>query len=181
MEAKMTRKLFYGFLLTLAFASALPAMAAAKRTVVVVHKGWPLHRPLPTVVVRPARRPVMVATATFLPPAVWVNTVVPLPPANRVVWEDSETIGAEEDWTEFTLNAGERGQRLDLQIDGAAELDFAEIVYDSGESQVVDFGASAVANGVYTLAELGGRRVDHARVVARSTSGSTKVHLLMEK
>ena len=177
----MTRKVFHGSLLALLVVAALPVVAATKRTTVVVHTGWPLKRPLRTVVVRPPRRPVVVATASFLAPSVWVNTVIPLPPADHVVWQDSETLNAGDDWAEFTLNAGQRGQRLDLQVDGAAEVDFCEVVYDNGESQVVDFGNQPVASGVYTLAELGGRRVDHARVVARSTAGDTHVNLLMEK
>jgi hypothetical protein len=153
---------------------------ARMRSVVVVHAGWPLRRPLRAVIVHPVRRSVRVGTRLFLPPIVWVSAVVPLPPPDRILWQDGETIEKDEDWAELTLNVERSGKRLDLEIRGAADLDFAEVVYDDGESQVVDFDGKTVRSGVYPLVEPKGRTVDHVRVVARAKGDEAKVSLLSE-
>ena len=62
--------------------------------------------------VHPLRHPVIVGPAVFLAPIVWRPAIVTLPPRDVIVWEDSETISSDEDWTEFTLNADARGTKL---------------------------------------------------------------------
>src|SRR5262245_47050604 len=100
------------FLLLIVGVSAIePAFAARRvvvrrgphrRTTVVVHRGWPLRRPLRSVVVRPARVAWRVTPAVFLAPVVFTGVVVAAAPAHEVmVWEDGETLAKDEDWTEF--------------------------------------------------------------------------------
>ena len=101
------RKLRWLVVVAAILAVAMPAMAAKKtRTTVVVTKGWPLTRPLRTVVVRPVRSPIVVTTSAYLPPVVWVNATVPLPAPDAFVWEGSETLSVDDDWAEFSLQFG---------------------------------------------------------------------------
>ena len=54
-------------------------------------------------------------------------------------WEDAETLNADDDWTEFTLNADARGTRLWLQVvEGRVQFDWAEVTFDNGDTRVVD-------------------------------------------
>lgn len=152
------------------------------RTRVVVHRSWPLRRPLPVVVVRPARRAVVVAPVAFLAPVVWAATVVAVPDRDYIVWEDSEKISKDEDWTEFTLNVEDRGERLLVEIVGRAQINFAEVVFENGDAQVVDFNEKTHGTGVYSLLDFkDGRRVDHVRMVARAKSDEAKIVLRMVK
>lgn len=182
--------------LAVVFTSAAPALVATasarvrkvvvsrgpNRTRVVVHRSWPLRRPLPVVVVRPARRTVVVAPHAFLVPIVWTAAAVTRPDRETIVWEDRETVSKDEDWTEFTLNVEDRGQRLLLEIDGRAQLNFAEVVFENGDVQVVDFNEKTHGSGVYSLLDLeDGRRVDHVRVVARAKSDEAKIVVSMVK
>ena len=157
-----------------------------QRTVVVVHRGWPLRRPLRTVVVRPARVVVRVRPAVFLPLVVWTGVVVAAtaaPARDLLVWEDGETITGDEDWTEFTLNANSPGTNLWLEVvSGQVQFDWAEVVFDNEEARVVDMKEWTRGPGLYPLLDFrDGRRVDHVRVVARARSGEARVVLKMEK
>jgi hypothetical protein len=152
------------------------------RTRVVVHRAWPLRRPLPVVVVRPARRAVVVAPGVFLAPVVWSPTVVAVPDRDYIVWEDSETLSKDDDWTEFTLNVEDRGERMLVEVDGRAQLNFAEVVFENGDTQVVDFNEKTHGSGVYSLLDFkDGRKVDHVRMVARAKSDEAKIVLRMVK
>ena len=154
------------------------------RTVVVVHRGWPLRRAHHVVVVRPARVAVRVAPAVFLAPVVFTPVIVAARPVGDVLaWEDAETLDKEEDWTEFTLNADSRGRKLYIEISaGRAQIDWAEIVFENGDTQVVDFAEKTHKPGLYSLFDFrDGRRVDHVRMVARAKSDESKITLLMEK
>src|SRR5262245_4624388 len=96
-----------------------------RRTVVVVHRGWPLRRRLPQVVVH--TRPGVVwrvgTPRLFLAPIVWSAAVVTLPAEpERLVWEDRETLSGDEDWTEFTLNCNGAGNALYLEVVGRVQL-----------------------------------------------------------
>jgi len=147
-------------------------------TRVVVHTGFPIHRTLPTVVVRTG--PVVrVAPRVYLPSVAFVATVAALPPATARVWSHDESIDREDGWTEFTTNIDKRGNRLFLQIDrGAAQFSFAEVVFENGETQVVDFSDAVHAPGVYSLLDFkDGRAVDHVRVVAKAATESTTISL----
>ncbi len=156
-----------------------------RRTVVVVHRGWPLrHRPLRAVVIRPARVTYRVAPAVFLPLVVWTGVVLASRPAPEVlVWEDGETLNKDEDWTEFTLNCDNRGTQLWLEVvSGKAQFDWAECVFENGDTRVVDMKEWTRGPGLYALLDFkDGRKVDHVRMVARAKSDETRVVLRMEK
>jgi len=155
-----------------------------KRAVVVVHKGFPLKRPLRSVVVHTIRRPYRVAPRLFLPLIVWapVLSTVP-PPANLLVWEDAENLLGEEDWTEFTLNCQNTGTKLWLQVvTGRVRFDWAEVVFGNGEAQVVDMAENVRDPGYYLLLDFAnGRMVDHVRILAKSEAPESRVALKMQK
>jgi hypothetical protein len=189
----MKRWMTLVLLALLGFYTVEPAFAARRvvvrkgrhhRTVVVVHRGWPLRRALRPVVIRPVRVAVRVTPVVFLPVVLWTGVVVATAPAaDLLVWEDAETISRDEDWTEFTLNADSRGTRLWLQVvAGRAQFDWAEVVFDNGDTRVVDMKEWVRGPGHYELLDFrDGRRVDHARVVARAKSDEARIALKMEK
>ncbi len=155
-----------------------------RRTVVVVRKGFPLRRPLRSVVVHPARVPVRVVASVYLPLVVWGGVVVTTAPLReRLVWEDGETISRDEDWAEFTLNCDNTGTRLWLEIvAGRAQFDWAEVVFANGEARVVEMKEFERGPGYYELLDFqGGRKVDHVRMVARAQSPEARIVLKMEK
>jgi hypothetical protein len=155
-----------------------------RRTVVVVHRGWPLRRPLRAVVVHPARVTYRVAPAVFLPMVVWTGAVVATaPPHDVLVWEDGETLNADEDWSEFTLNCDARGTKLWLEVaNGKAQFDWAEVTFENGDARVVDMKEWTRGPGLYPLLDFAdGRKVDHVRVVARAKGDEARVVLKMEK
>jgi hypothetical protein len=154
------------------------------RTVVVVHRGWPLRRPLRAVVIHPVRVAYRMAPAVFLPMVVWTGVVVATAPARDIlVWEDGETISADEDWSEFTLNCDARGTKLWLEVAaGKAQFDWAEVTFENGEARVVDMKEWTRGPGLYPLLDFAdGRKVDHVRVVARAKGDEARVVLKMEK
>ena len=125
-------------------------------------------RPLPVVRVAPR---VYLAPVTF-------GVVAASIPANRS-WNDSATIEREDGWTDFTMNVDRRGTKLFLEIDrGAAQLSYAEVVFDNGEAQVVDFNDRVHRTGVYELLDFrNGRKVDHVRVVAKADTKESLIIL----
>ena len=154
------------------------------RTTVVVHKHFPLRRRLPLVVVRPARVAVRVAPVVFLAPIVWAPVVIAVPPPQeRFAWEDGETLVEDEEWTEFTLSVNDRGRELFIQIaDGKAQISFAEVVFENGDTHVVDCRDRTKGPGLYPLLDFkDGRHVDHVRVVARAKTDEARVVLRMFK
>jgi hypothetical protein len=158
--------------------------AGNRRAVVMVRRGWPIRRPLRTVVVRPARVAVRVAPAVFLAPVVFTAQLVATAPAREVLeWEDGETLSKADDWTELTLNCDRRGTKLYIEIeDGKIQADWAEVVFENGEAQVVDFAAKTREPGLYELLDFkDGRKVDHVRMVARAQSDEARIVLKMEK
>ena len=162
-----------------------PAEAARRRVVVrgphrtvVVHTGFPVHRVLPAVVVRPGAV-VRVAPRVYLPAVAFTAAVVTLPAHSD--WRGTEGLDREDGWTDFTMNIDQRGRNLLLQIDGAAQVSFAEIVFENGETQVVDFNDAVHRAGTYELLNFkDGRKVDHVRVVAKADRDNTDitVHLV---
>ena len=143
------------------------------RTPLVVHRGYPLRRVLPTaVVVRPARRAVVVsAPLVFLPGLVWRPTVVAMPPSTRLVWQDSESITRDEGWVDTNFGVDESGNALFLDINGKAGLNFAEVTFVNGNVQVVDFNEQTHDTGIYKLLDFAdGRRVMTVRLLAKSES-----------
>ena len=157
--------------------ATLMCVQAADAARVRVHKG-PGGRTRVTVrTVRPA--PVVrIAPRVHLTPVVFRAVVVTAIPKNQV-WHDSEKLDRREGWTDFTMNVGRRGDRMLLEIDrGAAEISYAEVVFDNGEAQMVDFNDRRYGKGVYALLDFkDGRKVDHVRVVARAESKETLITL----
>jgi hypothetical protein len=153
------------------------------RTVVVVHRGWPLHRPARRVVIRPARTVVRVTPVVYLAPVVWAPVAVVRPAADVLVWEDAETLVQDEDWTELTLSCDARGRKLYLEVaSGKVQGDWAEVVFENGDTQVVDFDEKTYGPGFYELLDFrDGRKVDHVRVVARARTGEARVVLRLER
>lgn len=189
----MKRAIVLFLLVVLGLQSAAPAEAARRvvvrrgphhRTVVVVHRGWPLRRPLRTVVVHPARVAVRVRPAMFMSMVVWTGVVVASRPATDVlIWEDGETLSQDEDWTETTLDCDSRGTKLWLEVvSGKMQFDWAEVVFDNGDTRVVDMKEWTRGAGIYPLLDFkDGRKVDHVRLVARAKSYESRVVLRMEK
>ena len=192
----MHRLLAVLLLLVLGVAIAEPAFAARKRvvvrrggvhrTTVVVHRGWPLRRPARVVYVRPARVAVRVRPAVYLAPVVFLGTAVAVasaPARDILVWEDAETLAKEDDWTETTLSCDARGTKLWLDLKGGkAQFDWAEVVFENGDTQVVDFNERTYPPGLYSLLDFkDGRKVDHVRLVARAKSDEARIALMMEK
>ncbi|MEO8378377.1 MAG: hypothetical protein ABI779_01815 [Acidobacteriota bacterium] len=152
------------------------------RTRVVVRPGFPLRRTLPNVVIRTG--PVIrVAPRVYLGAVAFTAvTLATLPPPDVRVWTGAEELEREDGWTDFTLDTDRRGDRLVLEIDsGSAQMSFAEVVFENGETQVVDFNDKVLGRGYYSLLDFkDGRKVDHVRVVAQASSRESeiKLHLL---
>jgi len=188
----MKRLFAVALMLVLGLQSVEPASAARRvvvrggprRSVVVVRRGWPLRRPMRTVIVHRPEVVVRVGPAHYLAPVVFGGVVVMTQPArDMMVWQDAENLNKADDWTEFTLDANARGTKLWLSVqNGRIQFDWAEVVFENGDARVVDFKESAYGEGLYPLLDFAdGRRVDHVRIVARARSPEAKVALMMEK
>lgn len=153
------------------------------RTVIVVRPGHPIHRRLPRVFVHRPGVVVRVAPAVFLPLVVWSPVVVARPAPDALVWQDSESLFKEEDWTETVFDSNQRGTKLFLEIQsGRMQFDFADVVFDNGDTRVVDFSDKTRGPGFYSLLDFAdGRKVDHVRLIARARSDESKVALVMQK
>ena len=156
--------------------------APVRRTTIVIRPAHPIRRALPrTVVFRPARTAVVIgAPLVFLPAVIWRPTVVALPPRERLLWEESEALGKDDDWVDCNFGVDRRGGALLLEIEGTAQLNFAEITFDNGNVQVVDFEDGARNTGVYQLLNFAdGRHVKTVRVLAKSGSDETTLTLML--
>ena len=149
----------------------------ARATVTVV-TGFPLRRTLPAVVVRgPVVR---VAPRVYLSPVAFGAVVVTsLPAVNARTWTGAEELERGDGWTDLTMDVDRRGSRLVLEIDkGPAQLSFAEVVFENGETQVVDFDDRVHTQGIYSLLDFAnGRKVDHVRVVASAAAKTTEIRI----
>jgi len=149
------------------------------RVRVTVRPGFPIRRTLPNVVVRPAT--VRVAPRTYLGAVAFTAVALSTLPAARVS-SGFEHLDREDGWTDFTMNFDQRGTGLLLEIDrGAAQISFAEVVFENGEAQVVDFDERVHARGTYSLLDFrDGRKVDHVRIVAKADAADSniRVHLV---
>jgi hypothetical protein len=172
------KQLMIAAMLTSLITSPL-SLFAVTRVRISVGVGHPIRRPLPTVVVRPLRRSVVVAPrVTYLAPVVSSPAVVVLPARQRLVWQDSETIRRNEDWVESNFDVDNRGSALFLELRGQAQLHFAEITFGNGHVQVVDLNESLLPAGVYKLLDFrDSREVEAVRVVARSKTPNSRIYL----
>lgn len=165
----------------------LVALAAASivnanvRVNVNLGVGHPLRRPARTVIVRrPA--PVVRTKVVYAAPIVWTRAVVTLPPRDRMVWEDSETFRRREDWVDTFYNVNNRGDALYFRVAGRAQVDFAEVTFNNGQTQVVDFNEAPLEDGTYRLLDFAdGRQVDYVRMVARSRAPQSTITVMMRK
>ncbi|HTO51744.1 MAG TPA: hypothetical protein VMR50_00040, partial [Myxococcota bacterium] len=177
--------LFSLFLLVpaLAHAARVAVVAGPHRVRVVVGPGYPIHRPLPMVVVRRPAVVVRVRPLRYLPVVIWHPVVVARPVGAALVWQDAETLYPEEDWAETMFDSNQRGDKLYLEVvRGRVQFDFAEVVFGNGETQVVDFGRAGRGPGLYSLLDFrDGRTIDHVRLIARARSGEARVALVMQK
>lgn len=153
------------------------------RTTVVVRSGHPIHRPARTEIVRRPAVVVRVRPAVFLPVVVWRPAVIARPASDRIVWQDAEELDRKDDWSELTLNSDQRGDRVYLDVvSGKAQFDFAEVVFENGDCQVVDFNEKTHGKGFYLLLDFkDGRKVDHVRLVARARTKEATIALVMAK
>jgi hypothetical protein len=88
-----------------------------RRTVVVVHRGFPIKRAPRNVVIHAIRRPYRIAPRLYLPLLTWGGVLVTtIPGRDLMVWEDGETLIQDEEWTEFTLNCENTGTKLWLEV-----------------------------------------------------------------
>ena len=147
--------------------------APVRRTTIVVRPAHPIRRVLPrTVVLRPVRTAVVVGVPlVFLPAVVWRPAVVVLPARERLLWEESEALAKEDEWVDCNFGVDRRGGALFLEIEGTAQLNFAEVTFENGNVQVVDFEDHEHKTGVYELLNFAdGRVVKTVRVLAKSNS-----------
>ena len=164
------------------------------RSPVVIHPGSPIRRPPRPVVVRPrvVVRP-LVQPRVFLPPVVFGGVVVVERygrygyehgySRESLVWQDGVTLYREDDWTEFTLDCNARGAKIWFEVvEGRVQVDWAEVVFQNGEVQVVEFPERSFGRGIYELLDFrDGRRVDYVRMVARATSRESRLTLWLQR
>ena len=178
------------------------------RAPVVTYPGWPLKVAPRPVIVRPPQvdvRP-LVPPQMFLPPVVFGGVVVGNRHERRddrgrdrgrdrsrdrgygysrdsLVWQDHVSLYAKDDWTEFSLGCNALGAKLWYEVlVGRVQADWAEVVYENGEAQVVEFPKHTLGPGMYVLLNIGeGRRVDHIRMVAKTTSHEARLRLWMAR
>ena len=156
----------------------------AARHALVVRTGHPIHRLLPReVVVRSARRTVLVrAPLRYLPALTWRAAFVTLPARERIVWQDTETITRDEEWVDTNYGVDGNGNTLFLDLNGKAQLNFAEVTYANGNVQVVDFNEQSFSSGTYTLVDLGaGEHIMTVRILAKSETDDTKLAVYLGK
>jgi hypothetical protein len=165
------------------------------RVPVFINPGWPLKRPPRSVVVRPrvVVRP-LVQPRLYLPPVVFGGVVVVERydyrygrdygySRDRLVWQGSETLYREDDWVEFTLDCNTRGSRLWFEVvAGRLQVDWAEVVFQNGEVQVVEFPERSLGRGIYELLDFrDGRHLDYVRIVARATTREAQLTLWLQR
>ena len=123
---------------------------------------------------------VRVAPHVYLPAVHFRAVVVTTRPAGA--WTAAESLDASDGWTDFNIDVDRRGTRLLLEVErGPARISHAEVVFDNGDAQVIDFDDRVQAQGVYSLLDFAnGRKVDHVRVVASAAKRETtiRVHLV---
>ena len=93
-----------------------------------------------------------------------------------------ETIDKEEEWVDSSFGVDARGDALYLEVKGRAKLDFADVTFENGNVQVVDFNEKTHGNGLYRLLDFAdGRHVKTVRLKAKSESAETKFTVYLKK
>jgi hypothetical protein len=150
------------------------------RVRVNVRPGFPIRRTMPTVVVRgPVVR---VAPRVYLAPVVFTAAVIATAPAATThVWTGGEQLDREDGWTDFTVDVDRRGRKLYMDIEGGeAQVSFAEVVFENGDAQVVDFNDRVQKRGTYEVLDFrDGRKVDHVRMVAKADRANVDIRLYL--
>ena len=155
----------------------------AMRRALVVRTNHPIRRLLPKeVVVRSARKTVLVgAPLVYLPGLTW-RAATSLPARGRLVWQDSETISRDEEWVDTNFGIDESGTALFLDLNGKVRLNFAEVTFSNGNVQVVDFNEQTQGAGIFKLLDFAdGRHVSTVRILAKSESDKTKLAVYLSK
>ncbi len=189
MSSTLNRRMFVAALMSLAAPVMLLAQRrrprrVVRRTRIVVRPGHPLVRAARVEVnVHAARRAVVVAgPIRFLPAATFMVAAATLPARERLVWQDTDTIEKEEDWAELNFGVDDRGDALFLDIDGRVEMNFAELTFDNGDVQVVDYNERPQPKGIYRLYDFPGvRHVKTLRLVARALSDEATLRLYLHR
>jgi hypothetical protein len=161
-----------------------PVRHPVARTRLVVRSGHPIHRVLPAnVVVRTAHHPVFIRhPLVYLPALVWRPAIVTLPPRERIVWTDTETIARDEEWVDTNYGVDASGDALYLDLSDKTKLNFAEVTYDDGHVQVVDFKEETHDSGVYKLLDVpSNQHVATVRILAKAESDDTKMAVYLSK
>jgi hypothetical protein len=158
-------------------------LSADVRVNIRLGTGHPLRRPGRTVILRPPRPIIRVrAPIRYAPIVIWNPVAISIPPRERLLAEDRETIRRAEDWVDMTLNVHGRGDHLYLRIDGRAQLDFAEIQMANGQVHVVDFNERDTESGSFHLFDIHrGREVAHVRLVARARTPDATITVLLAR
>lgn len=155
-----------------------------------LHPNWPIKRPPRETILRRRRDRDRIPPILFLPPVFFGGIVIDnrYDPRygyrrDRLTWADSETLYREDDWVEFVLDCNARGEKLWFEVrDGRVRIEWAEIVFENGEAQVVDFSERSIGPGLYVLLDFrDGRRVDHVRMVAQAATREVELTLRMER
>ena len=161
-----------------------PAAHPVVHTRLVVRPGHPIRRTLPAnVVVRTARRTVLVRhPLVFLPALSWRGAIVPLPPRERIIWTDTETIARDEEWVDTNYGVDASGSALYLDLTGKTKLNFAEVTFDDGHVQVVDFNEETHDPGAYKLLDVNANQhVATVRILAKSEADDSKLAVYLSK
>jgi hypothetical protein len=67
-------------------------------------------------------------------------------------------------------------------VDGRVPLNFADVTFDNGDVQVVDFDEKSHGSGVYRLYDFPGvRNVKTVRIVARARSADATLRLYLNR
>ena len=155
---------------TLIASFVFPVITEARR-VVRTRSGRVVVRRGPVVRVTPR---VHLTRITFRP-----VVVTALPAPDRRVWSGSEEIDRKDGWVDFNLDVDRRGERLLFEIDrGSARVDYAEVVFENGEAQVIEFNENVHRTGIYELLDFkDGRKVDHVRIIAKADSANVMIRM----
>ena len=189
MNSMLNRRTFIAALMTLATPIMLLAQRrrprrVVRRTRIVVRPGHPLVRAarIDVNVHAPRRVVVVGAPIRFLPMVTFATVVATLPARDRLVWQDSDTIEKDEDWAELNFGVDDRGDALFLDVDGRVQLNFAELTFENGDAQVIDYNERVHAKGLYRLYDFPGvRHVKTVRLVARAQSDEATLRLYLNR